>query len=416
MPPLRRLVYTFLYVASAILGVIKFSLFAKLLGTEQFGLYSLVLSIYVFIVYAGGMGLNESIIKLGSYAYGRGEVEQLHTIYASSALFGGIIIVFIGAAFSLTIFLSIDNTELASALALSSLLAFAALQFNFIDAYLRASQKLLAYAFILVAKASLVILGGIVVAKSYGAYGVIVAESAAFLSISLISLYFLHSRYGIKVSHFSWMLAKESIRNGFPLMSSYLIRTVSLSLDKWLIASSLGLIALGKYSFAMIVYLAATLALGFLGTILGPKWLANFAIDKDALQLLRSTTKIITIISGGLALLLPLTYIITPLLIENFFPAFNEIEVFHSIIVIYISAIFLAPSIFLEWLYIARSREKFIFKIYLYSFIFSVIVLIACWGFSLSIIYYALSFLASRVFTLMIYIFDLRAYPVSRPT
>jgi len=415
MPPLRRLIYTFLYIASAILGVIKFSLFAKLLGTEQFGLYSLVLSIYVFIVYAGGMGLNESIIKLGSYAYGRGEFEQLYTIYSSSALFGGIITVFIGAAFSLSIFLAIDNTELASALALSSLLAFAALQFNFFDAYLRASQKLLTYAFILVAKASLVILGGMSVAKAYGAYGVIVAESAVFLSISIISQYFFYSRYGIRASRFSWTLAKEAIRNGFPLMSSYLIRTVSLSLDKWLIASSLGLVALGKYSFAMIVYLAATLALGFLGTILGPKWLASFAVDRNALQLLRSTTKIIIIISGSLALLLPLTYIITPLLIENFFPAFNEIEVFHSIIVIYISAIFLTPSIFLEWLYIAKSREKFIFRIYLYNFIFSVIVLTICWGFSLSIIYYALSFLASRVFTLIIYISDLRAYPITKP-
>jgi len=403
MSRVDKYTYTFFISLSALLGIFKIALFAKLLGPEQYGLYALVLSIYIFIVYFGSMGLNDALIKLGSKAFGQSKLKDVYELYVLATVYGGIVTFVLGMLFSICIVIFFSYEDVSIVLALAGLLAFSALEFNLLDALLRVTHRFVFYSVLLFLKSLSIILLGWYLALDYGAFGVILAEIIAFSLVFLVAYFIVAKSASLKNILSRYELVIFAIQNGFPMMLANLVRNLALSADKWILASALGVAAVGKYAFAMILYTISMFLLGFLTNILGPKWLASYSNDNDVKKLLRSVLRF----SSAWFLLLLFAaipaYLLLPILIENFFVAYNDRDTFLATSIIYIGVLFLVPSFFLDWFFIAISFEKKVLSITISMMVLSILLLGVCWYLGLSIVAYAVVFTAARIYVFLNY-------------
>jgi O-antigen/teichoic acid export membrane protein len=403
MSRVDKYTYTFFISLGALLGIFKITLFAKLLGPEQYGLYSLVLSMYIFIVYFGSMGLNDALIKLGSKAFGQSKLKDVYELYVLAAVYGGIVTFVLGMLFSICVVIFFSYEDVSIVLALAGLLAFSALEFNSLNALLRATHRFVFYSVLLFLKSLSIILLGWYLALDYGVFGVILAEIIAFSLVFLVAYFIVAKSASLKNILSRYELVIFAIQNGLPMMLANLVRNLALSTDKWILASALGVAAVGKYTFAMILYTISMFLLGFLTNILGPKWLANYSNDNDVKKLLRSVLRF----SSGWFLLLLFAaipaYLLLPILIESFFIEYNDRDTFLAMSIIYIGVLFLVPSFFLDWFFIAISFEKKVFSIAISMVVLSILLLGVCWYLGLSIVAYAMVFTAARIYVFLNY-------------
>jgi len=407
----NKITYILLMGFSAFLSIMKFTIFSSVLGPEEYGLYSLVLSTYIFIVYLGGLGLNEAIIKLGSIAYGKKDLKYILKLRDISIFYGFILSIF----FSLIFFLVINFIEMGErvyeALFLSIFLAISALEFNLMDSYLRVQQRFVSYSLMLFSKSLIVVFAGYFVAPIYNAYGLLCVEIISFCIIFLFVLFFKKDeRFSFNHISNSFNFLINAIRNGISILSSNIIRNLMLNIDKWAISSSLGLLPLGKYSFAMIIYLIAIFSLGLITTILGPKWLSEFSSINNSKVLLNIINKIIILVSSFGVLFFLLFFYYLQTFLNIFYPAYSDLETCNTILIIFIGILFQIPIFLYDWFFIAISNERFILKMTFNMFIVTVIMILLCLYLELSIIYFALLFTAARVYIFIQYIVHINIY------
>jgi O-antigen/teichoic acid export membrane protein len=403
MSHVDKYTYALFISLSALLGIFKITLFAKLLGPEQYGLYALVLSVYIFIVYFGSMGLNDALIKLGSKAFGQSKLNDVYDLHILAAVYGGIVTFVLGTLFSISIIIFLSDEDVSIVLALAGLLAFSALEFNLLNALLRVTHRFVFYSVLLFVKSLGIILLGWYLALDYGAFGVVLAEIIAFSLVFLVAYSMVVRSVSLKDILSRYELVIFAIRNGFPMMLANVVRNLALSADKWILASSLGVAAVGKYAFAMILYTISMFLLGFLTTVLGPRWLASYSNDNDIKKLLRSVLRF----SSAWFLLLLFAaipaYLLLPILIENFFVEYNDRDTLLATSIIYIGVMFLVPSFFLDWFFIAISFETKVLSIAISMMVLSMLLLGICWYLELSIVAYAVVFTAARIYVFLSY-------------
>jgi len=404
MSLVKKYSYMVLISLSALLGVFKITLFAKLLGPEQYGLYALVLSVYVFLIYFGGLGLNEAFIKLGSRAFGQSDIVGIYELHILAAIYGGAATLVLGCLFSVTVIFLIDDPSVSLVLALASLLAITALEFNLLDALLRVTHRFVLYSIMVFSKSLIVIFIGWNVALEYGAYGVVVSEVFGFMIVSIVTYYLVETSVSINTILKNYELLFHAIKNGLPMMLSNVIRNLMLSADKWLLGSSLGMSAVGQYSFAMILYTMSIFLLGFITTVLGPKWLASYSNGHDAKKLLRSILSYSYAWFVLLFLLAIPAYILLPMGIDFFFVEYRNKDVILTMSIIYIGVMFLIPCCFLDWFFMAISFEKKVLNITISMMVLSLFLLGICWYLGLSIVAYAVVFSANRIYVFLRYL------------
>jgi O-antigen/teichoic acid export membrane protein len=228
--------------------------------------------VYIFIVYFGSMGLNDALIKLGSKAFGQSKLNDVYDLHILAAVYGGIVTFVLGTLFSISIIIFLSDEDVSIVLALAGLLAFSALEFNLLNALLRVTHRFVFYSVLLFVKSLGIILLGWYLALDYGAFGVVLAEIIAFSLVFLVAYSMVVRSVSLKDILSRYELVIFAIRNGFPMMLANVVRNLALSADKWILASSLGVAAVGKYAFAMILYTISMFLLGFLTTVLGPRW------------------------------------------------------------------------------------------------------------------------------------------------
>ncbi|WP_162919468.1 oligosaccharide flippase family protein [Malaciobacter mytili] len=390
---------------SALLSIVKLTLFSSILGPEEYGLYSLVLSTYIFIVYLGGLGLNEAIIKLGSKAYGKQEFKYILKLRDISIFYSILLAVFFSIVFFIVInFIQIDN-KVYNSLLLSIFLAISALEFNLMDAFLRVQHRFVSYSLMLFSKSFLVVLTGYFIAPIYKANGVIWVEIVSFFIIFIVVLFYnKNERFCFSHLKNSLDFVTDAIKNGIAILSSNIIRNLTLNIDKWAITSSLGLVSLGKYSFSMIIYMMAIFSLGLITTVLGPKWLSEFSSFNNSKILLDKINKVIilVVISGILVFLLFIFYLQS--FLNTFYPDYSDITIYKTILIIFLGLLFQIPVFLYDWFFIAVSNEKFVLKMTFNMFMITFIMILLCWYFKTSIIYFALVFTIVRIYILTHYL------------
>jgi len=391
---------------AAMLGLSKYFLFSKLVSVEDFGLYSLVMSLYIFLVFIGGMGLQEGLLKKGSEKYAVDDLDSIKQYFTVAVVYATFSMMVIGIVSFLFGMLWFENQTILNLVIVGILLSLSAVYFNVLDAFLRSKQKFTLYSSLLFAKGVLVLLAGFFLADGYGAIGLVSAEFTSLMVVFLITILvqFKPRELITSVDH---EVAKVLISNGSKMMFSIVIRNLSLMMDKWFVALSVGVLALGYYSFAMILLSVAMISLGFVVTLKGPVWISMYQNIKLPVRLFEEITKVVKLLVMIMILFFPLVYFALPGLLEFAYPKYANNDVFWLFVIVYVSIIFIIPIYLYDWLFIATSNEKSLVFANIASLAFSGTVLSICWLLNLSVVHFALAFLSSRAFLLASYIFHM---------
>ena len=406
----KGLYLAFMTVAS-FLGFSKFILYSKLISVSEFGIYSLVLSSYIFFVFFGGMGFQEGLLKKGSESYAVGDIKTIKAYFLGALAFsipitGSVAIVI---WIFLKYFFSISY-EIVDVLGVTALMVLATILFNLIDAFLRAQQKFLLFAVALTLKNSIAISLGYLWASKYSVKGLIIAEIIGLLVPFFVLLYILINIKDIK-------LYKENhvgslISNGYKLMLTLVLRNISQFIDRWFIALSLGAIFLGYYSFSMILLTISMVLIGFLVTVKGPEWIAGFHNHKDIRILIQDVNKMVLKVLACLILVAPFLFLNIENMLINFNPNYAETIVIELIGIVYLAVLAVVPIYLYDWVFVAISKEEYLVKTNLLATFVSVILYIFLWFIKSDIVDFALAFLFIKILILFIYLKQIKSFYV----
>jgi O-antigen/teichoic acid export membrane protein len=389
--------YVALMGGAAALAAAKYALFATRLPPEEFGIYSLVLTTYVFVLYAGSLGANEGVLKLVGLAHGRGQPEETRAILGSAIIYAGVSTSIVGGLFALGVRLRVSEPRLAEALSLVGVLAVSTLCFNLYDGFLRSTQRFLAFAMLVFTKAVAVVAIGWYVAGLFGAVGLIWTEVGACIGLIAISLGAGDSWRGLRDLGDGWRIFKDVVGNGFPRLAAMLVGVLAVSLDRWAVAGSLGLEAAGRYAFAMLVHPVALTSVGLVMSIYGPKWLAMFAATRDVHALLRSARSVSLLLGLGAGALFLAGYLSVPTLIGRFYPQYGGSDLLWALAWIACGTVVLVCTAPFEWIFVATSNEGDLLRAAVVTLCVTTILLgLAYWA-RVGIQAYAAVFLVGRL-------------------
>jgi len=393
--------YTSLMVFSTISAIIKILLIAKILGVDEFGIYSMILSIYIFVMFLGNMGLNEGLVKYGSFSKNDGNSEALNKYTSICVYLGGMGIILILIILSPFVYFFDFMSEFESFFLILMFLAFSSYQFNIASTYLRVKHQFISYAKLMFFKNFSTILVALTLIFFYDidAKSVIIIEALICIFLALI----VQNRHLFLNSFLETLSEKEriykSFQSGFPVMLAIIFRNISLNMDKWIIGLTLGVISVGVYSFSMIVFQMLMILFNYLSTIIGTKWLSEYKRTQSINLLYIELNKVARAILLFSFIPMLLLFFLAPYLVELYFSEY--MDSLPLLLLILIGSIAITLSLLIEVLFIATSNEKFIFNISILSFTLSIIFLFIAYVNSLGLIYFAFIFMLTRVIVLI---------------
>lgn len=393
---LKLSIYGMLLIFSGVLGAVKLSLYAAFLSTEDFGLYSLTLSIYIFVIYSGTWGLGEGLMKVGSIAHGKGDNTKI-VILRDSAMFVGALGISVVSTlvFVVTLFFDIGQRT-STVLFLACFLGFSTYFFNIANVYFRATQQFILFAFSLFIKSLLVIVSAYFFSNQLGFSGLVLLEAILILFISTTLVFFSKDEFKFREIFKSSILIKTAVLSGAPVMVSNLIKALTMSVDRWAISASLGVIALSKYAFAMILFQIALVVLNLFNTVLGSKWLAEFGRSGDVSALHFKVKRVIYLfLFLSLVLAIPVINFFW-YLTERFYPSYSEADVKVIVYFIYVGTSLSVASYILDWFFIGSSNERLLLKISLVTLLFSLVISFFLYIGGSSIVLFSISFALVR--------------------
>lgn len=169
--------------------------------------------------------------------------------------------------------------------------------------------------------------------------GFIVGYSVSLL-LSFIFIYHISSiRYRIflKLRYF-----KNLIKIGFPIMAVGVAYTLFNTLDRWIIGLMLDSTQLGYYSLSIIIFGSMILLPKIISQQIYPRMAYDWGKNRSALVLEKWAKKQTLYTSYIVYILVPLSFILVPLLIEYFLPEYEEGII--SVKIIVFAALFLPFS------------------------------------------------------------------------
>lgn len=407
---LKGALYISFMAGASLLSVLKLPFFAGLLDPVALGTYSLVVTTCVYLTYAGSLGLNEGLLKLGAEARGRGDQKTIALLRDRSLWYGEWFLLVVCLFYLVALKLLLRDTELISSLSFAALLASATLAFNLADAYLRVINRYILFSLIVFFKAAAVLLFGYLIGREYGLRGVILGEIVGTIVVFLIFILSQRSGGGLHelTAKSGRLQVFFAMKCGFPLMLSALIRQVAISLDRWVIAASIGLAALGKYTLGMMVYLVIIAGSGFVTNVLGPKWLSGFAIHRSLLTLMTEIRRLaILMFVLGIILAFPLLYIFDFFARTYYLNYSGNNDLLFSAIYIYIGALVLVCTQLFDWFYVASSNESKLLKISTVMLAVTIALLLVLYFAEAGIVFYAGLFLFLRIMSGILYWFGI---------
>lgn len=399
--------YLALMTIASFLGFSKLLVYSKLISVTEFGIYSLVISSYIFFVFFGGMGLPEGLLKKGSESYAVGDIKAIKAYFLAALAFS--IPISGSAAIVLTIaikYFSPINYEIIDILSVAVVMALATILFNLLDAFLRAQQRFLLFAVALTLKNSLAISLGYLWAIEYGVKGLLVAEITGLLVTFFALLFFLLGLQDLKL--YKETSSGRLISNGYKLILTLVLRNVAQFIDRWFIAGTLGVIALGYYSFSMILITIAMVLVGFLVAVQGPKWIAELQIHNSVRYLIMDVNKNVLKFAACLILVAPFFFLNIENLLVSFNPEYAETVVIKLMGIVYLAVLATVPIYLYDWVFVATSQEGYLVKANLFAVAVSVILYTGLWFTNSDIIDFALVFLIIKILILLIYLKRIR--------
>jgi O-antigen/teichoic acid export membrane protein len=272
------------YVAmgsAGVLGLLKGLLYARILGSEEMGFYSLYTLIASYGAYVCTLGLYRGLDCVLPAQYGAGADREADRIRNGAA---GVILI-LSLAFLLLFsagsgillparFRRPSMAPVAASLTVTTVLFGLAVQ------ELRSRKKTLAMALIVCVKSVLVVGLAPLLALWYGSVGILFMES-------LISLLVFAFAAKVTCRDFRFTVVrmhelKPLLMVGVPLTLNYFVTDLLLSLDRWCVASTFGIVSLGQYSFALLLVSGGEIVRNTVWSHIGPHAANQFGVDRDA--------------------------------------------------------------------------------------------------------------------------------------
>lgn len=402
--------YTILMVSSTIAGVLKVILFAKLLGVEEYGVYNIILSLYIFIMFLGSMGLNEGLVKYGSFSKGEQNTEKLRKYTNICIYLGGIGVAIVATLFFLFMFVFDSDLSVRKYVLILAIFAFSSYLFNIASTYLRISHEFVTYAKFLLFKNSIVIFTVVILLLfiDVGAVVVVLLESLVCVILSLVILNSHKVIDSIKNVFSEVEYIIRSLRSGMPVMLAMIMRNLSLNSDKWVIGIMLGVESVGIYSFSMIIFQISMILFNYISTIVGAKWLSEYGKSQSLVNAYGEFIKIVKLTIVFSSIFMVCMLLLAPYIVNMFFDRYTMALPLLPFVLI--GSVGMILSLLIEIFLIALSREASVFNISLTSsFVMFGLIFIA-YLYNLEIIYFALIFMVSRLITLAQSVYMMRRY------
>ncbi|XGC82261.1 hypothetical protein ACES2L_07165 [Bdellovibrio bacteriovorus] len=350
---------------------------------------------YVFLIYAGSFGANEYMLKAGAIAFSQNLHEKLLQIRLNS-LFYGTASTALFSAGAVLIAMVVGSDLLVNALLMSGLIAVPAVAYNVLDSYYRSTQKHMVFSAMMFSKSAALLIFAYFFTGQFGLKAAIASEIISFvLIVGFVFLLNINNIVSGKLNSLT-LEFHEMARHGIATMLVFMTRNIALIVERYFISFALGLIVLGKYSFVMIIYQSAVLGGGILTNVLGPKWLQLYSSSLDSKRLIGSISKTMAIVFGlGIIVYFPF-YIFFPSILEHFFGAYFSKDVLYMSHIVYWASIFYLMTSFLDWYFMALSKERITLITSFISLVFLVLSFSICYLYGAGIEYYALSFILVR--------------------
>lgn len=404
--------YIFFMALGSFFAFSKILVFSKVLSVEDFGLYSLVLSIYIFYVFLGGLGLQDGLLKRSSMSFAVND-HKAPVVYLTISIITSLSLWGVIALCSIIFYFSDLNSseETLRFFYVGFLLAIATILFDLVDAFLRSQQKFILFSVIYMFKNFSAIILGFFLASGYGAIGVILAEFICVLSIFLLTIIPI-----IKFKNFYFYrlnVAKELIKNGYNVMFTKVLRNLSLLVDRWFIALAIGATGLGYYSFAMIILTISLVLVGFLLAVKGPIWISNYKQNSNPKNLINNISSWAALSLIVLIFFSPIVWLYLDDILVLLYPQYANETVIIISFVVYLSLMAVIPIYLYDLAFIATSREGDLFKINIAGSFMAILLYTVAWLINSNVIVFAVLFFISRVIILIIYLYRIRIIYVS---
>lgn len=351
----KYFIYLFLSFGAAFISFFKLGFLAANLPSEQFGLYSIAILSFVYIIYFGSVGGNEYMLKIGSINFSSD--ESVVNLVRNNALFYG----FLGVsliAFLFLVFSFFFFKESFSLLILGMVtLALVTYPYNVLESYYRAKQKIFVFSLMLFLKAFFVLVGIYFFIDSYGVVGVFISE---ILSVFLIVFFiFFKNKFFLKNGlDYPFVAIKNMYLHGFYVCLSNLVRNFSMVADRYAIAFLFGFASFGVYSFIMIVYQGMLLLTGIIMNILGPILIEKYSGNSRALLFLLAKASFFVLVLS--IFLFPIFTYFIKLIVNIYFEQYDDAQVYYLLKLVYFISVFSFLIFLFDWFFICISKEVYI--------------------------------------------------------
>jgi O-antigen/teichoic acid export membrane protein len=348
------------YIAMGMAGlsnVGKNLIYAKILGPEGLGFYSLSILFSTFAMYVCSGGLYEGAMGLFPMMYGEsrdGEVRRMRNIAAAGIILFSAALLLAGGLAGLI--LPFRSWSFRAAVILGISLAGAQIFFVFVLADLRSRMLTTRFGYFILVRSLMSLIFGVLAARRFGFTGVLLSETVIPLILSVFAI-----RWGtleFRISMWRPDLVRPLFRLGVPLILNGALTTTGASLDKIFIVAALGAAAFGQYSFAMLLVTGAMMLQAIIYQHVGPLILYRIGGGANPLELLHKLDRYVLFALGGfLVLWYPFTIGIK-IAIGRFFPQYlNAVPV---LVILYLGGCFALVNHYEHFMIAAKKPEAII--------------------------------------------------------
>lgn len=347
----QRFAYAALMMGGMALSFGKWLVFSAVLSPIEFGVYTTLITTTAFLAYFGAFGLNEHIIAGGSAlgAHDRPRIYQLRDKVLTVGAANAAVLIVLGMLFWWGVDIKRpDYMEFA----LVGALLVTTVVFNIVDASLRAALRLMPFAFMVFARAALLLVVGYLTVDRFGLSGLLLSEVLAGWIAIAYAIFVAGPRSSVSSLKISAAEISRHLRIGSTFLGLQVLRYFSFVVDKWLVGWFLGPLALGLYSFFTITFLALTAFAGIYNAAVTPRIISLFGRNADVEDLYNTTSKQAYFFVGFAAITTPIYVFGAEAIVLRFFSQYATGDLKLCFALIYVgSALHVAVHFFDSFFY-----------------------------------------------------------------
>ncbi|MEQ9667163.1 lipopolysaccharide biosynthesis protein [Coleofasciculus sp. G2-EDA-02] len=378
---------------SGLIGLVKISVYAKLLTPIEFGYYSLSLLLSTYGMYICSCGLYEGSMGLFPRWYGEGRSKDVES--SRNKIAGFTVISSLALSICIGILLAsniLPDMSTGIAILMAGLFAGVSTLFLLLLADIRSRLMTFEFGIIMFLRSILSIFLGTLLARKYGYVGILGSE--IFITGFITAIIARHTIHNFSWNFSEFLALKPIFRVGLPLMLNGFVTSAASNIDRFFVISKWGSTIFGYYSFAMILATGASLIQSILYQQISPEILYRIGRGDSPNKLLANLNRFIIIIFVFLVLFGYPFAVMIKWLIYNYFPEY--LPAYSMIPIIYVGASVIIVSHY-EYFIVAVGKTEYLLVLNIFVVTVVLLLSVLCSFLELSLISFASIYVIGRI-------------------